>query len=565
MGTFGIVEAKRSSHKSKPQASQVTSAPTLSIAPEEFSYLAGSTVEQNDVRVTDRQFAIVEQDGTGGQPNPSVNLYGTHLTVKNDFKVSASMSQIVGDASFRLYGAVPIIQDEFRVETPSIEFKTTKTGVTINIWDGSESSNLATSPPTSSTTYPLSLTDSLNFEIRRISDNFEIVANGATLATIPDSGIFNKGTVWFGATSQGGSYLLSNIQAVGLNGGSVERVDTSTASVSPDITGTTLQAMAAKKRPGFFVGAAMALPPSVSDSQYNQVAFGGNFGMMTTENALKWQFVHPQPDVYDFHESDALVQLAKKNGMAVHGHTLVFGEANPSWVQNLPISTSSQKLAVSKVMTDHIETVAGHYKGQMASWDVINEPLADYDNFDTSTNKTLRENIWYKALGESYITTAFMTARQVDPSAKLYINEYGLESSGERWNVFLQLVTKLKKAGVPIDGVGFQAHVYEAADKINVTTLKLHMQQLAKLGIESRISEMDVYDDDGTAVQAKQYLDVFNACINEPSCKSWTSWGVSDKYDMFQEDGVVNYGHDFLWDDKLRPTRALTQILTSLK
>jgi len=138
-----------------------------------------------------------------------------------------------------------------------------------------------------------------------------------------------------------------------------------------------------------------------------------------------------------------------------------------------------------------------------------------------------------------------------------------LESNGERWDTFLALVTKLKKAGVPIDGVGFQAHIYESGDKINTNILKTHIQQLAKIGIKSRISEMDVYDDDGTATQAKQYANVFTACISEPNCKSWTTWGVSDRYDMFKDEGEVNYGHDFLWDDKMRSTKALTSILTN--
>src|SRR6202007_3122240 len=114
------------------------------------------------------------------------------------------------------------------------------------------------------------------------------------------------------------------------------------------------------------VGAAMSLAQAVSDPAYSQLAFGGQFGSMTTENSLKWQFVEPRQGVYDFHEGDALVDLANRNHMAVQGHTLVFGEANPEWVRNLPTATNADKQKVQQIMVDHIANVVGHYKSRIA-------------------------------------------------------------------------------------------------------------------------------------------------------------------------------------------------------
>ena len=50
------------------------------------------------------------------------------------------------------------------------------------------------------------------------------------------------------------------------------------------------------------------------------------------------------------------------------------------------------------------------------------EPLNDDGSF--------REDVFYNTLGESYITIALQAAREADPNAKLYINEYNIEYTG---------------------------------------------------------------------------------------------------------------------------------------
>jgi endo-1,4-beta-xylanase len=358
----------------------------------------------------------------------------------------------------------------------------------------------------------------------------------------------------------GDSWVLGDLSAAATQGTSASNTQNVAAYAK---TPQGLQTLATSKRPGFLVGAAMALGPAVADSQYAALAFGGNFGQLTTENALKWQFSEPQPGVFDFSEADALVALAAKNRLAVHGHTLVFGEANPKWVQDLPVSTAADKQHVKQVMIDHITQTVSHFKGKISSWDVVNEPLADLDA--PAAADGLRQHIWYKAMGASYIATAFTAAHQADPNAKLYLNDFGLEENGDRWNTLLALVTQLKSQGVPINGVGFEAHIYAAGDEIDPAVLRSHIQALAGLGLTVRISEMDVYSDNGTAAQATQYANVFNACFSEPNCVSWSTWGITDRYDMFQDDNNrLQYGQDLLWDAQLHPTPAYNKIQQSL-
>lgn len=523
----------------------------------QWSYMPGATKEKDGLHISNTGLAIVEQDGSGGQPNPPINLFGTHLEDVKDFRIVAVLSQVQGKATFQLYGQPPIIADEFRIERQSIRLSVQGDTLYIDLWDGS-----GQQPVVSQTVILASDGDKDTIAVRDESGKIYVSTGSKVVATMPDHSIFSHGNVWFGADATQ-SWVLSSLQAEPMEGSKLTIADSSTLKV-PD-SKTSLQQLASARRPGFVVGAAMALMPAVSDPSYAQVAFGGNFGGLTTENALKWQFVHPEPNVYTFGESDALVALAKRNSLAVHGHTLIFGEANPRWVQDLPTTTQEQKDVVAKVMKDHITTVAGHYKGSIQSWDVVNEPLADYDNFDLDEGYVLRHNKWFQAMGENYIAEAFSTAHAADPTAKLFINEYGLEENGERWDTFFALVKRLKAAGIPIHGVGFQAHVYNDGDQIPINELRSHIRQLAKIGLVARISENDIYSYDGTDAQANQYADIFNACFAEPNCIGYTTWGVSDRYDTYKDDdGNIAYGEDFLWSKDMEPTPAVAKLQSLL-
>ena len=528
----------------------------------QWRYLPGAEPQADGLHITHTGLAIVEQDGSGGQPNPPVNEYGTRLDVAGSFAVEATVTDAAGPADLQLYGDVPVIQDEFRVEPPSVRMELAGGALKVSVWDGRATQNLADQRPIEQRSFPVEAGVSVDLRMVREHGKLDFSVDGKEVGTVAEHDIFRAGRLWFGmdAPAADGHWRLSHLEANPVDDGKVQAVDTSrTSPIARDTKG--LQVLAGKKRPGFLVGSAMALGPAVSDSKYANIAFGGNFGQMTTENALKFQFRHPEPNVYNFKEADALVALAQKHGLKVHGHALVFGEANPRWITDLPTDTQAQKGYVRKVMVDDIKTTVTHFKGKIASWDVVNEPMADYDDTPDGEGATLRNHKWYRAMGADYIALAFRTAHAADPKAQLYINEYGLESDGDRWDAFLTLMAQLKRQGVPITGVGFQSHVYEAEDQIDPAVLRRHIRQLAALGLKSRISEMDVYTDDGTAVQVTQYANVLAACLAEPSCVSFTTWGFDDDYDMWQEDDhSLQRGQDLLWTTGAKPTPALARL-----
>ena len=520
----------------------------MDLIQDKFVHMPGSELRDDGLFIEPVPFAIVNQDGSGGQPNPPINLYGGHLLASGDFALHAKLKDVTNGASIAFYGQVPIIYDEFRYERSTLQVTFNGSQLTINRWI-----NNSQTPKTTS----YSIQKSANHELDFVKSGSQLLltVDGKQIASLPEEGLFSSGTVWFGASAIDEYWTLSSLVASPRSGDKLEIVNTTSPSNLKAASNGLQTLVQNSKRKDVTIGAAAALAPLMSDPDYANVLYG-NFGGITTENALKWQFVHPTLDTYDFKEADALIDLALQHNMKVHGHPLVFGEANPRWVQDMPTKTATDKQHVEAVMLEHIRTVVGHFANKMTSWDVINEPLADYDQFENG--QMIRDSVWSRAMGESYIAKAFTTARQTDPNAKLFINEFGLEEDGERWDYFFSLVKRLKSQGVPIDGVGFQAHVYESGDRINTATLKSHMNELAKIGLLSRISENDVYSDDGQQVQAAQYAAVLKACLDTPSCTSYTTWGVSDRYDMFRDDdNSLQYGEDFLWDKNMQPTPAV--------
>ena len=209
-------------------------------------------------------------------------------------------------------------------------------------------------------------------------------------------------------------------------------------------------------------------------------------------------------------------------------------------------------------MIGHIRNVAGHYKNDIASWDVVNEPLTDEGK--------IRDHLWYKAMGESYIDEAFRAAHDVDPKAKLFINMYGIEAPGPLQDSMISLAKRLLARGVPIDGIGIQGHVYERRDTATKSEIEQAIKRFAALGLEVRISENDVYSDDGQKVQAEQYTNYLDACLKQLACRSYTTWGVSDRYNQWKDDdGSIRQGQDFLWDKNMKPTPAVTAIKSILQ
>lgn len=520
----------------------------------DWSHFAGAEKTNDGIKILPTGRVINHTDTSTAQPNPPVNIRGSYLKVPDYFRINMKLSGIDNGAIIQFYGQVPIIYDEWRQERPSIRLEAKNNGLIVRIWDGTAANSI------DERVFELNLKNEASLGVVHTDGSFVISANGRNLGTIPDHKIFAEGTVWLGADAQLNTqgWMLKSLTAQSLSEEPLNVVDPLSL-VSANNNSDTLRNLADKNSRRLPIGAAVSVGPLLTDKQYNEIVLS-QFSMMTPENSFKPQTIHPQQNLYLFKDTDTLVEAAQKNNMIVHGHALVMGKANPEWMQKTPESERKQ------VMIDHITTIVSRYKGSVAQWDVVNEPMSE-DAIEYKDGRPgLRKHMWLDAMGEEYIDIAYKAARAADEDAKLYLNEFGLEKDGERWDAFLGLVKRLQARGVPIDGVGFESHVYHSpADDINPDVLKQHIQILGALGIESRISEIDVLGDD-PIFQAKQYADVLQACLSEPTCKSYGIWGITDLYGSttLSDRYPIMLGDSLLWDVNFRPNPALKSLQTIL-
>jgi endo-1,4-beta-xylanase len=519
----------------------------------DWSDFADGRQTAQGVMITPLGRKIVRQDGSGGQPNPAVNLAGPQISFSGGLALEAATRGFQAGDSLQFYGGVPIIYDEWRFEPPSLQLMLVKQAIKASVWDGNSSD------PVEVKQFVFNNKNLASLGVMRQGGKVTIIANSKILGSINARPVFAAGKLWVGADSANGNagWTLTQLTAQGPI--KTLRVQDGLSWNKPRAAGPTLQSLAAVQAHPIQVGTAVALNPLLTDNRYRTLALG-QFGMWTPENELKPQFIHPQPGTYSFQEADLLVNTALANGIAVHGHTLVFGEANPRWMQTAPPAARQQ------IMIDHITAVMTHFKGRIHEWDVIDEPLSDNDQDYTNGGDGLRRHIWYQAMGQDYIAIALRAAHAADPSAKLYINDYGLEADGERWTALLGIIGQLQAQGVPLDGIGFEAHVYADGDHIDPAVLERHIGQLAQLGLVSRISEIDVHGED-PQYQAEEYAGVLQACLHEPGCTAFSTWGITDKYGSTTDTGAypLSYGNDLLWDSALKPKPAYTRLTQYLQ
>ena len=232
----------------------------------------------------------------------------------------------------------------------------------------------------------------------------------------------------------------------------------------------------------FLIGTAGDLPGSYSDEEMDLVM--QNFGIVTPENCMKPERVHPTEALWRFERPDALVEWCEDNGMAVRGHTLVWHSQTNDW-----FFRDGDKATVIQRMKDHISTLVGRYKGRIQSWDVVNEAINDGGNAQTAETENLRNSSWLQTVGPEFLTLAFKFAHEADPDAKLYYNDYGIEA-GPKHASSMVLLKRLIKDGAPIHGVGIQGHW--TTTRIPYAALDRAISDYASLGLEVSITELDV-------------------------------------------------------------------------
>jgi endo-1,4-beta-xylanase len=247
----------------------------------------------------------------------------------------------------------------------------------------------------------------------------------------------------------------------------------------------------------------------------------GHYGSVTPEYEMEMSQLEPARGRFDFARADRIVTFAARHGLPVRGHTLVWDQMIPGWVTR----TRWTRPQLLQVLHRYIQTVVSHYRGRVQEWDVINEPL----NADGS----LRSSIWERVIGPGYIALAFRWAHRANPRAALFVNEFGAEWNDAKERGLHRLVARLRRAHVPVSGVGFQAHLRLDAHPPQAEFTGV-LRSFARLGVRLEVTELDVRaDGPGPLAQrlseeAAVYRGVAGACRAVRACSRVTTWGVTD-------------------------------------
>jgi endo-1,4-beta-xylanase len=296
-------------------------------------------------------------------------------------------------------------------------------------------------------------------------------------------------------------------------------------------------------RVGVRFGSAVMVRDLRADPAYGPV-LSREFNSVTPFVEMKWGSIHPEAGRYDFDESDALVDFAVAHRMRVRGHTLVYGQCmdppNPPYLLEM-----TDPEALRALMEEHIRTVAGRYAGRVEAWDVVNEPLRPWG--DMSEADGLAQHVFSRVLGPGYIAEALRMAREADPNAQLFLNEFGALVPGPKQDRYFRLVKELRDEGAPLDAVGFQGHVLPLFGTPDPTRAQVEstLRRFAALGVKVEITELNVFTrtlrdlltlgfayDEAAALerQASVHVDVTEACLAVPQCQGVTLWTFTDRY-----------------------------------
>ena len=291
-------------------------------------------------------------------------------------------------------------------------------------------------------------------------------------------------------------------------------------------------------------------------------------GMCVPMGQGAWAQTHPGPATWDFAVIDRMWAWAQSVGFPMRGTHLVWHSNMPAWfASNVTPANATQH------MRDHIVAFVGRYKGQLHSWNPVNEAVLPADGRPDG----LRHTPWLQLLGPQYIAQAFTFAAAADPSATLVYNEFGIEDdspgAARKRQFTLQLLQKLKEQGVPIHALGMQSHI-ASNSVINATKLTAFLNAVAALGLKIFITELDVKDqslpadvatrDAGVAAQYHAFL---ATVLAHPAVKTVIIWGLSDRLTWLSAQAPRNDGlpvRVLPLDDQLRRKPAWTAVVNAL-
>ena len=303
------------------------------------------------------------------------------------------------------------------------------------------------------------------------------------------------------------------------------------------------------------------------------------FNSMTCENDMKPEPTEPREGQFNWENADRIANFARQNGIKLRGHCLMWHSQIGRWMTE----DNPTKEVFYQRMKNHIQAIVTRYKDVVYCWDVVNEAMTD----DRNATDPYRQSVMYRLCGDEFIAKAFQFAREADPNALLFYNDYN-ECDPVKSKRIYEMVKKMKDAGVPIDGIGMQGHynIYGPTEQEVDNAIALYKTVVKHI----HVTELDIrvneemggqlrFNRDGATVTdsikqhlADQYARVFRAfrkhkevidCVTFWNLSDRDSWLGAANYPLpFDTEYKPKLAYDFIkgmkdpaWDMPKRPAR----------
>jgi uncharacterized repeat protein (TIGR02059 family) len=259
-------------------------------------------------------------------------------------------------------------------------------------------------------------------------------------------------------------------------------------------------------------------------------------------NQFKWSGIEPSgANILNYAPFDYTFNWYTSVGFEMRAHTLLWGGNNstdyhciPQWVMNL----SSNPKAMYEACKKRVVREVTRYKGRIKEYDVLNEPT--------------HANYLQKIVGDSINWNCFKWAHEVDPDARLYVNDYNIIEYQDQTNNFVALVKKMLQNGAPVSGIGAQCHIGSSVD---LTNFKTRFDQLGQFGLPVKITEFDM---GAKSLTEKQYAieisKMMRLAFSHPSIQGFVFWGITEPTwvpesisNLIREDKTVKLAADSLY------------------
>jgi endo-1,4-beta-xylanase len=295
---------------------------------------------------------------------------------------------------------------------------------------------------------------------------------------------------------------------------------------------------------------------------------------LVPENEMKWQWMSHRPGEEDFSVPDRIVGFAARHRLAMRGHNLLWYWRTPDWFKALPDRTSAER-----AMIERVTAMCRRYRGRVFCWDVVNEPIY----IGHGRADALRRTVFLDQIGPDYLDLAYHAARAADPTAALVVNEYGIvydtPEEEQKRSAVLRLLERMRRKGTPVDALGVEAHLDAGGAPFSATKLRRFFADVAALGLELQITELDVTDENAPAaiaprdrIVADAYARFLDAVLAEPAVTVLVTWGLSDRHSWIvrRECSEAGWRKDGLpprplpFDAELQRTAAWYALATAL-